>query len=81
MPSKRLTERITINCTAEQKRAFKAARNEAGDGLSDNQALHALLAEYCASQGIAWPEGGGKWGDENRIGRMRNRKKNEGENA
>ena len=81
MPSNVLTERITISLTPEQKVAFRLARSKAGDDKSDNQALHVLLADYCAVYGVEWPEGGSAWGDVNRIGRMRNRKKNEGGNA
>lgn len=63
MPSRQYTDRITVNCTPEQKAAWKQARAHAGDGLSDNQLLHDLLRQYCASQGVDWPEGGGTWGD------------------
>ena len=55
MPSKVLTERMSISLTPEQKAAWKRARSKAGNDLSDNQQLHALLADYCASQGVDWP--------------------------
>jgi hypothetical protein len=54
MPSKRLSASINIHLTPEQKQAAQAARKAAGYE-SDNQMIHALLAEFCQSQGIDWP--------------------------
>lgn len=51
---RQLSGKMTAHLTPEQKAVAQEARQRAGYA-SDNELLHALLAEFVASQGLTWP--------------------------
>jgi hypothetical protein len=52
--NRQLTAKMSAHLTPEQKAAAQEAIRRAGYA-SDNEALHALLAELCQRQGVEWP--------------------------
>lgn len=76
MPRK-VSKSMTTYLTPEQDAAAESAMHLAGY-TSASDWLRDLIQRECERQGIVWPRVELKWGDENRIGRMRKRKENEG---